>query len=74
MTPLAEIAMSFIWPLKWPHVYIPSLPLQLISVLQAPTPVLVGIHSDWLKLLSYPLEDCVLVDMDRYINPIYVST
>lgn len=48
LTLVAEALLSFIFPLKWTHVYIPILPKQLLGVLSAPLPFLVGIHSSFL--------------------------
>jgi hypothetical protein len=48
LTLTAEAILSFIFPLKWTHVYIPILPQQLLGVLAAPLPFLVGIHSSFL--------------------------
>ena len=49
LTLTAEAILSFIFPLKWTHVYIPILPKQLLGVLAAPLPFLVGIHSSFLQ-------------------------
>jgi hypothetical protein len=48
LTLTAEAILSFIFPLKWTHVYIPILPKQLLGVLAAPLPFLVGIHTSFL--------------------------
>ena len=49
LTYCIEAMNSFIYPLKWSHVYIPILPLSLIGVLGAPVPFQVGIHSSFIK-------------------------
>lgn len=48
LTLASEALLSFIFPLKWTHVYIPILPRQLLGVLAAPLPFLVGVHSSFL--------------------------
>jgi hypothetical protein len=38
-----EAFLQFLWPLQWPHTYIPLLTNQLLEVVQAPVPYLIGI-------------------------------
>lgn len=45
--------MSFIFPLNWLHSLIPILPLEMIDILDAPVPFLIGIESGILSE-SYP--------------------
>jgi hypothetical protein len=45
--------MSFIYPLNWKHTLIPILPAEMIDVLDAPLPFLIGIESGILSE-SYP--------------------
>ena len=52
LTYCIEAMNSFIYPLKWSHVYIPILPVSLIGVLGAPVPFQVGIHSSFIKKLD----------------------
>lgn len=48
LTACAEAITSLIYPLTWSHVYIPILPRQLIGMLAAPVPYLVGVHTSCL--------------------------
>jgi hypothetical protein len=42
LTAAAEVAVAIMYPLQWPHVYIPVLPRGLVQVLQAPMPFIIG--------------------------------
>lgn len=48
LTATCEALLSFLYPLKWTHVYIPILPRYILGVLAAPLPFLIGIHSSFL--------------------------
>ena len=37
---------SLLFPLKYCYTFIPVLPFDLIEVLDAPTPFIIGVHSD----------------------------
>lgn len=41
--------MSFIFPLNWKHTLIPILPEEMIDVLDAPLPFLIGVESSVLS-------------------------
>jgi hypothetical protein len=66
LTSCAEAITSLIYPLSWTHAYIPILPRQLLGVLGAPFPFLLGIHSSFLKSPEcvLPVEGSV-IDLDR---------
>jgi hypothetical protein len=49
LTHAAEALASFLFPLVWQGIYIPVLPRDMLDVLQAPVPFLVGAHGDYLK-------------------------
>ena len=49
---VCEAIRVLLYPLKWPHVYLPIVPLTLLEIVEAPTSYILGIHSDWLPLLS----------------------
>lgn len=66
LTLTTETLCQLLFPLRWQHVYIPVLPLDLLDFTQAPTPFLVGVHADCKgPLLSSPHEDVCIVDLDR---------
>lgn len=48
LTASCEALLSFLYPLKWTHVYIPILPRHILGVLSAPLPFLIGVHSSFL--------------------------
>jgi DENN (AEX-3) domain len=41
--------MSFIFPLNWKHTLIPILPEEMIDVLDAPLPYLIGVEAHLLQ-------------------------
>eukprot|EP00948_MAST-09A_sp_MAST-9A-sp1_P002206 g2206.t1 len=45
LTGTAEVLRQLIYPFQWRHVYIPVLPWELITVLQAPIPFIVGLQT-----------------------------
>jgi len=45
LTVAIEVITSLLYPFRWPHVYIPVLPLGLLGVMHAPMPFLIGCHS-----------------------------
>lgn len=65
LTECCEILLSFLFPMKWSHAYIPLLPQFLLPILSAPMPYLCGIDK---KLLGSSLSDlsneCIVVDLD----------
>lgn len=63
-----DCILQLCFPFEWEHVYIPLLPMELINILQAPVPFLVGIHSSVLpaNLEEYTENNSVIVvDIDR---------
>lgn len=46
LTAAAEVSCALMYPLQWPHVYIPVLPRGLVQVLQAPMPFIIGLPTD----------------------------
>ena len=58
--------LSFLYPLKWQHVFVPILPNKLIDYVCAPMPYILGIHSSMLqKVLKMPIEEVVILDLDK---------
>lgn len=67
LTECAEAIRVLLRPFSWCHVYAPVLPKPLLSYLQCPTPILVGVHSDFASRADLPTSGFYLVaDMDRH--------
>lgn len=63
---ICDSFLAFIFPFRWCHAYIPSLPAELIDVCDAPVPFIVGVHSLLRPLLSQTaLRSCLLVDIEN---------
>eukprot|EP00939_MAST-03C_sp_MAST-3C-sp1_P001689 g1689.t1 len=45
LTPCCEALLSLMWPLTWSGVYVPLLPLSLITMCDTPVPFLLGTHA-----------------------------
>ena len=66
LTSCAEAITSLMYPLTWTHAYIPILPKQLLAVLGAPFPFMVGIHSSFLAGMDCKLpSDAAIVELDK---------
>ncbi|KAI9911364.1 hypothetical protein PsorP6_009541 [Peronosclerospora sorghi] len=62
----AEAVRNLLRPFSWCHVYVPVLPKPLLSYLQCPTPILVGVHSSYSLRSDLPARGLYLVaDVDR---------
>ena len=49
---ICESLKLLLFPLRWPHTYIPNLPYDQIRFLESPTPYLMGINSPLINLQS----------------------
>ena len=49
---IAESLKLLLFPLRWPHIYIPNLPYDQKRFLESPTPYLMGINSPLIELQS----------------------
>ncbi|GLD93457.1 hypothetical protein PINS_up002049 [Pythium insidiosum] len=68
LTTCAEAVRSLLRPFSWCHVYAPVLPKSLLSYLQCPTPILVGLHSSYADREDLPPTGFYAVaDMDRMV-------
>ena len=47
---IGESLKLLLFPLKWPHIYIPNLPYDQIKFLESPTPYLMGINSPLINI------------------------
>lgn len=70
----AEAITSLLFPLVWQGCYIPVLPREMLDVLHAPVPFIVGVHGPYLKEVSpeFRPPGVVFVDLDNDI--IHLST
>ncbi|KAI9829047.1 MAG: hypothetical protein M1832_000070 [Thelocarpon impressellum] len=65
MLHLASRALaSLLYPLTWSCIFIPVLPVRLLSALEAPCPYVVGIERRY-DDIELPEDDFVLVDLDQ---------
>lgn len=63
---VAELVLALIFPLRWYHVYVPIVPVDLLAMTEAPVPFLLGFHSDVLPMISAEVMDmAVIVDLDK---------
>jgi pentatricopeptide repeat protein len=65
LTPVAQTLLALIFPLRWSYAYIPVLPDALTGMIEAPMPVLVGIHTDNINHYISGTEDIIIVDLDN---------
>lgn len=54
---------SLLYPLSWASIFIPVLPVRLVSALEAPCPYIVGIERRY--DVEFPEDDFVYVDLDH---------
>jgi hypothetical protein len=72
LTVICEGYRNLLYPLHWTHVYLPVVPIQLIHLLEAPVPFLLGFHTqdlmNYLQSLgtniSTILHDIIIVNCD----------
>lgn len=48
LTPVQEALLSLLFPFVWQGCYVPILPAHMIELLDAPVPLLVGLHDSYL--------------------------
>lgn len=63
----AEIAKALIYPLLWPHIYVPVLPRRMLQYLECPTPFIFGVNKSWLDdamMRDLLAEDILIIDLD----------
>lgn len=66
LTPICEALLSLLFPFVWQGCYIPVMPYNMLDVLEAPFPYLIGLHSRFLKGEHRP-HGVVIVDTDEDI-------
>lgn len=52
LTIACEAITQLMLPFQWHHIYIPILPVSLLSFMEAPTPYIIGVHSDHIHELD----------------------
>jgi hypothetical protein len=63
---ICEGFRQLIYPLVWTHVYLPIVPLQLLSLVEAPVPFLLGTHSENISHINlHSLNEIILIDCDN---------
>ena len=66
LTPIADAVTALLFPLRWPYIFIPLLPLSLSDFFQAPQPFIIGAHPSILPLLPSDTALAVVdLDCDR---------
>lgn len=63
LTEASKAVESLLYPLKYCYTFIPVLPFDLIEVLDAPTPFIIGVHSDQ-KVQALANFDGLWIDLD----------
>lgn len=63
MTVAAEAVCQLLYPFKYQDVYLPVMPYTLVDYLEAPTPFLMGLHTN-VPLEPQALEGIVVINLD----------
>jgi hypothetical protein len=62
---ICEALRTLLYPLRWPHVYIPIVPAPLLDLVEAPVPFILGTNSNWLKFIPEScLQDVIIINLD----------
>lgn len=65
LLPFIESIHTLCFPLKWPHTYIPIMPMEFATVLEAPVPFIVGCDRTVFDIQRHRIDDAVIiVDLD----------
>jgi hypothetical protein len=76
LTPIQECFLSLLFPFVWQGAYIPVLPSNMLIILDAPVPLIIGIHSDALSSTdptdpAFPCDGLVMIDIDH--DEVYIG-
>lgn len=58
-----EALLVLLWPVQWPHTYIPILPASVMALVDCPTPFIMGAPTQAMRGVTVP-EDVICVDVD----------
>ena len=64
LTPICEALLGLLFPFVWQGCYIPILPYNMLDILDAPFPFLVGVHSRYLRENPCRPQGPIFVDLD----------
>ncbi|XP_048197826.1 DENN domain-containing protein 1C isoform X2 [Perognathus longimembris pacificus] len=65
LTSCVHASCALLYPMRWEHVLIPTLPPHLLDYCCAPMPYLIGVHASLAeRVLDKALEDVVVMDVD----------
>ncbi|XP_016053474.1 PREDICTED: DENN domain-containing protein 1C [Miniopterus natalensis] len=68
LTSCVYASCALLYPMRWEHVLIPTLPPHLLDYCCAPMPYLIGVHASLTeRLLEKGLEDVVMMNVDTNI-------
>ncbi|XP_066201309.1 DENN domain-containing protein 1C isoform X1 [Saccopteryx leptura] len=68
LTSCVHASCALLYPMRWEHVLIPTLPAHLLDYCCAPMPYLIGVHSSLTeRVLEQGLEDVVMMNVDSNI-------
>ncbi|KAM8763533.1 DENN domain-containing protein 1C isoform 2-T2 [Rhynchonycteris naso] len=68
LTSCVHASCALLYPMRWEHVLIPTLPAHLLEYCCAPMPYLIGVHSSLAeRVLEKGLEDVVMMNVDSNI-------
>jgi len=67
ITEICEGLTSFLQPFEWQFTYVPVLPYSVFGILEAPVPVLVGMHASRMRpdYWNDPEKQITIVDLDK---------
>ncbi|KAF2074373.1 hypothetical protein CYY_004307 [Polysphondylium violaceum] len=68
LTYISEIISSLLYPLQFPHVYVPILPELLLEYVYSPFPFIMGVHKSYSSTILNEenlLSEIVVVDLDN---------
>ncbi|KAM4888893.1 DENN domain-containing protein 1C [Thomomys bottae] len=65
LTSCVHASCALLYPMRWEHVLIPTLPPHLLDYCSAPMPYLIGVHASLAqRVLDTALEDVVVMNVD----------
>lgn len=73
LAPASEALLGLLYPLEWPHSWVPVLPPTMSFYLEAPVPFLMGISIQHMHSITSDLSSIVLINLstDSIVHPIH---